>query len=68
MKNFDFTRKKLKSLGWRREDRTSSGVARELWIPPWNGIGMSPLSVSYEKACEIAEVSRHEPTEEAAKC
>ena len=67
MKNFDSTRKKLKSLGWRREDRTSSGVARELWVPPWNGIGVSPLPVSYKKACEKAEVLIHKPSEEAAK-
>ena len=54
MKNFDETRKKLKSLGWKREDRTSGGIIKELWTPPWDGIGMSPLPVSYKKACELS--------------
>jgi hypothetical protein len=58
MKNFDETRKKLKSLGWKREDRTSQGVERELWVPPWDGVGMSPLSVTYETACKNAGVLR----------
>ena len=53
MKNFDATRKKLKLSGWKREDRTSNGVSKELWIPPWNGLGMRPLGVSYEAACKI---------------
>ena len=56
MKNFDETHKKLKSLGWKREDRTTGGITKELWTPPWNGIGMSPLPVSYKKACGLSKV------------
>ena len=50
MKNYDSTRQELKELGWKREDRTNQGITKELWVPPWDGIGMRPISMSYESA------------------
>lgn len=55
MKNYDEQRKRLKEAGFNRCDRKNE----ELWLPPWNGIGFSPIPISFRAAMKRLE-SRNE--------